>query len=74
MLVQEVFCGCTVDQLANEIRDNGPVHVLSQYDDYVKDLRTHHTLKLQKIHSTGPDCPNPKLYESDTEIGKWKEI
>lgn len=52
----DTFCGCTDGQLADEVTTIGGI---GEYDDYVRNQRIQHTLRLQKIHNSGPNCPNP---------------
>lgn len=76
-IFNDLFCGCTDSQLVNEIKSmDGIPSYLGEYEDYVKNLRQQHTLRLQKIHNTGAECSNPfteinEVFQNKHTIGNW---
>jgi hypothetical protein len=53
-LYDDTFCGCSDHQLEYEISSTSPHFT-------VKELRAQHTLRAQRIHNTGPECPHTEM-------------
>ena len=72
VLGQDMFCGCTDEQLKEEANNQEGEF----FQTKIEALRTQHTLRLQKIHNTGAECPNPKqetiyLQQNKHTVGNW---
>lgn len=72
------ICNCTEEQLNQQLIDEkATIEQLTGFKDGTLDhLRQQHSLRLQKVHNTGADCPNPKIENYETfqkkhTIGNW---